>query len=167
VLNRHGGFKAPEMHRILKPGGVFLSEQVGGDNLADLTAKFGASLAYPDNTLDRVCEAFIALGCKIRRSEEWRGPVTFFDVGALVYFLKAVPWVIKDFDVRRCEDVLRALHRDCVEGRVLRFTYSRFFVEVVRTWGRTEPTGKLIIETLLPSPHFCSPFSVAMILRTE
>jgi SAM-dependent methyltransferase len=132
VLNRHGGFKASEMHRILKPGGVFLSQQVGGDNLADLTAMFGASLAWPENTLDRVCEAFIALGCEIRRSEAWCGPVTFSDVGALVYFLKAVPWVIKDFDVRRCQDVLEALHRDSLAGRPLRFTYSRFLVEVVK-----------------------------------
>jgi hypothetical protein len=55
--------------------------------------------------------------------------VTFLDVGALVYFLKAVPWVIEDFDVRRCQDVLGALHRDCLEGRPLRFTYSRFLVK--------------------------------------
>ncbi|HEY1928284.1 MAG TPA: class I SAM-dependent methyltransferase [Caulobacteraceae bacterium] len=132
VLNRHGGFKAAEMHRILKPGGVFLDQQVGGDNLADLNALLGAALSYPEVTLDRVCEAFIALGCEIRRAEAWRGPVTFLDVGALVYFLKAVPWVIKDFDVRRGQDVLEALHRDCLEGRALRFTYSRFLVEVVK-----------------------------------
>ena len=92
----------------------------------------GAALSFPEVTLDRVCEAFIALGCEIRRSEEWRGPVTFLDVGALVYFLKAVPWVIKCFDVRRRHDVLRALHRDRLEGRPLTFTYSRFLIEVVK-----------------------------------
>jgi SAM-dependent methyltransferase len=133
VLNRHGGFKAAEVCRILKPGGVFLSQQVGGDNLADLTAVFGATLPYPDNTPDRVCEAFTALGCEIRRCEAWRGPVTFADVGALVYFLKAVPWVIQDFDVRRRQDVLESLHRHCLEGRPLRFTYSRFLIEVAKT----------------------------------
>jgi hypothetical protein len=61
-------------------------------------------------------------------------PVTFLDDGALVYFLKAVPWVIKDFDVRRCQDALAALHRDQLEGRPLRFTYSRFLIEVVKGW---------------------------------
>ncbi|HEY1928282.1 MAG TPA: hypothetical protein VGG92_12525 [Caulobacteraceae bacterium] len=58
--------------------------------------------------------------------------MTFLDVGALVYFLNAVPWVINDFDVWGCQDVLAALHRDCVAGRPLRFTYSRFLVEVVK-----------------------------------
>jgi hypothetical protein len=54
------------------------------------------------------------------------------DVGALVYFLKAVPWVIEGFEVRRCQDVLEALHREQLQGRALRFTYSRFLVEVVK-----------------------------------
>jgi hypothetical protein len=35
-------------------------------------------------------------------------------------------------DVRRCQDVLEALLRDCLEGRPLRFTYSLFLVEVVK-----------------------------------
>lgn len=129
ILNRHGGFRAAEMHRVLKPGGVFLSQQVGGDNLDDLTAAFGARLAYPDNTLARACEDFTALGCEIQRSETWRGPVTFAEVGALIYFLKAIPWVIADFDVERCRDVLASLHRQLQAGRPLRFTYSRFLIQ--------------------------------------
>ncbi len=129
VLNRHGGFRAAEMHRILQPGGVFLTQQVGGDNLGDLTAAFGARLAYPDNTLARVCEDFAALGCDIELSETWRGPVTFADVGALVYFLKAIPWVIADFDVERCRDVLQSLHRQLQTGRPLQFIYSRFLIQ--------------------------------------
>lgn len=132
VLNRHGGFRATEMHRIIKPGGVFLTQQVGGDNLGDLTARFGARLAYPDNTLAKIREELAALGCEIRRTDEWRGPVTFADVGALVYFLKAIPWVIEDFDLLRHRDVLDGLHRDLQSGQPLRFTYSRFLIEAVK-----------------------------------
>jgi SAM-dependent methyltransferase len=129
ILNRHGGFRPAEIHRVLKPGGVFLSQQVGGDNLDDLTAAFGARLAYPDNTLARTSEDFATLGCKIELRETWRGPVTFQDVGALVYFLKAIPWVIADFDVERCRDVLQSLHRQLQTGRPLQFTYSRFLIQ--------------------------------------
>ena len=132
VLNRHGGFRAAEMHRILQPGGVFLTQQVGGDNLADLVAAFGGRLAYPDNTLGRVCEDLVALGCEIQLREAWRGPVAFLDVGALVYFLKAIPWVIEGFEVERSLDVLGALHRQLQAGRPLEFTYSRFLVRAVR-----------------------------------
>jgi SAM-dependent methyltransferase len=132
ILNRHGGFRAAEMHRVLQPGGVFLSQQVGGDNFADLCAAFGVPLAYPDNTLERVCDDFAALGCEIRRREVWYGPVTFADVGALVYFLKAVPWVVTGFDVRLHAEVLIALQRGLEAGKPLRFTHSRFLVEVAK-----------------------------------
>ncbi len=132
VLNRHGGFRAKEMHRILKPGGVFLTQQVGGDNLADLTAVFGAALPYPDNTLDRARDAFVALGCEIRRAEAWRGDVTFADVGAVIYVLKAIPWVVEGFAVERRLGELAALQARLDDGQPLRFTYTRFLIEAVK-----------------------------------
>lgn len=132
VLNRHGGFRAREMHRVLKPGGTFLTQQVGGDNLADLTEVFGSSLPYPDNTLGRVCDEFVALGCEIRRAEDWRGAVSFADVGAVVYFLKAIPWVVRGFDVERHLDELEALQVMLDEGKSLQFTYTRFLIEAVK-----------------------------------
>ena len=60
-------------------------------------------------------------------------PVTFRDVGALVYFLKAVPWVIEGFDVERHHDVLLSLHQRLQSGHPLQFTYSRFLIEAVKT----------------------------------
>lgn len=132
VLNRHGGFRTAEMHRILKPGGMFLSQQVAGDNLADLAAEFGADLAYPNNTLARVCGEFRALGAEVRRAEQWRGPVAFADVGAVIYFLKAIPWVVKDFAVERHLEPLKALQAKRDRGEPLQFTYTRFLIEVVK-----------------------------------
>jgi SAM-dependent methyltransferase len=132
VLNRHGGFRAAEMHRILKPRGVFLTQQVGGDNLADLAAVFGAALPYPDNTLSRVREDLVDLGCEIRRGEECRRPVTFYDVAAVVYFLKAVPWVVPGFEVERHLAGLEALQARLDEDGPLRFTYTRFLIEAVK-----------------------------------
>jgi SAM-dependent methyltransferase len=130
VINRHGGFRPEEMHRVLQPGGVFLSQQVDGrDNLADLIAAFDARPMWPHNTLGLVSGRFSDLGCTIVRAEAWRGPVTFADVGALVYFLKAVPWVVEGFDVTRHLEVLEALERQRAAGRPLRFTYSRFLIE--------------------------------------
>ena len=132
VLNRHGGFRPAEMHRILKPGGVFLSQQVAGDNLADLCAHFDAPLVAPHNTLDQIARQFADLGCEIRRGEAWRGSVAFADVGAIVYFLKAVPWVVQGFDLDRHRAALEALHARVEAGQPLAFTYTRFLIEAVR-----------------------------------
>ena len=133
VLNRHGGFKAAEMHRILKPRGVFLTQQVGGDNLADLASAFGATLPYPDNVLKRVRDDLVELGCEISRAEEWRGDLTFLDVGAVVYFLKTVPWVVQGFDLDRHFGALQALQAELQRGRSLRFTFTRFLIEAVKS----------------------------------
>ncbi|MDP3745420.1 MAG: class I SAM-dependent methyltransferase [Phenylobacterium sp.] len=132
ILNRHGGFRAAEMVRVLQPGGVFLTQQVAGDNLADLAEAFGAPLAYPGNTLDRVVDDLRVLGCEVRRAETWRGAVTFSDVGALAYFLKAIPWVVQDFDVDRHRQVLEALQAGAEAGEPLSFTYTRYLVEAVK-----------------------------------
>ena len=129
VINRHGGFRPEEMHRVLQPGGVFLSQQVAGDNLADLVAAFGARLVAPDNTLAHIAERFRNAGCTIARGEEWRGTVTFADVGAIVYFLKAVPWVVQGFDVTTHLAMLEALERRRASGTALQFTYTRFLIE--------------------------------------
>ena len=133
ILNRHGGFRPEEMCRVLKPGGAFLSQQVGGDNLADLAETFGARQTSPDNTLNNVAERFRAAGCAITRAEAWCGPVVFADVGAIVYFLKAVPWVVEDFDIERHRPVLRALERGRAAGRPLAFTSTRFLIEARKT----------------------------------
>lgn len=132
VLNRHGGFRPEEMHRVLQPGGIFLSQQVGGDNLADLIAEFDAQPMYPHNTLELVSERFRSLGCDVTRAEVWRSPVTFTDVGALVYFLKAVPWVVQGFDLTRHLGVLEALEHRRAAGSPLQFTYSNFLIEVLK-----------------------------------
>lgn len=132
VLNRHGGFRPVDVHRILKPGGVFLTQQVGGDNLADLAGAFGAAQTDPDNTVAEVKAALAALGFDIRRAEDWRGHVTFFDVGAVVYFLKAIPWVVTGFDVERHLPVLEALQARLEAGGPLRFSYTRFLIEAVK-----------------------------------
>lgn len=132
ILNRHGGFRAAEMVRVLKSGGVFLSQQVAGDNLADLAEAFAAPLAAPNNTLENVASAFDTLGCEVRRAETWRGHVTFSDVGALIYFLRAIPWVVAGFDVDRHIEALEALQARVDAGEALRFTYTRYLIEVLR-----------------------------------
>jgi SAM-dependent methyltransferase len=133
VLNRHGGFRPAEMHRILKPDGVFLTQQVGGDNLADLIEAFDARPMYPGHTLETISDALQALGFTLRRSEAWRGPITFLDVGAIVYFLKATPWVVDGFSLERHLGALQALHARSQSGGRLRFTYTRFLIEAVKT----------------------------------
>lgn len=46
VLNRHGGLVASEVRRVLLPGGVLLTQQVGSEDCADLNEMLAAPPAH-------------------------------------------------------------------------------------------------------------------------
>jgi hypothetical protein len=124
VIDRHEAFDAPEVARILRRGGTFLTEQQG--TLDGLAAEFGMSPRFPDVTLARCRREIEDAGLLVERGEEWSGRTTFADVGALVYFLKAVPWEAPDdFSVERYRGVLLDLHR----RQRLSFAVSWFVIQ--------------------------------------
>jgi SAM-dependent methyltransferase len=128
VLNRHGGFQPPWVADVLRPGGWFVTQQVGGLSLADLMAHFDAAPKWPTNTLDRSCAQFAAADCAVELAQEWRGKVTFTDVGAVIYFLRAVPWLVDDFSLDRFLPQLEALQQRLERRGTLAFTENRFLL---------------------------------------
>jgi SAM-dependent methyltransferase len=109
VLNRHGAFNAVEVGRILRPGGLFLSQQVHGLWAVDLLAAFGASPRWPDASPERYVPRLERAGLKMVRVEDWTGQLVFADVGAVVYELANVPWLVPNFSVDRYRRELRLL----------------------------------------------------------
>lgn len=100
VLNRHSSYWPSEVARVLMAGGVFLTQQrhLGGD---DLRQVFGRSpSSRPAFTLAFALEQLAREGLEVVRAEEADTPMRFLDVGALVYYLRAVPWIVPDFDAR-------------------------------------------------------------------
>jgi len=129
VLNRHSAFRATEVFRILKTGGTFLTQQVGGGNLNDLVKEFDVVPQYKDWTLGTIKKQIQDAGFSIKEAEEWIGKVEFKDVGAIVYFLKAIPWVIRDFSVDNNLHHLKRLQDRIDSGEKLAFTQVRFLVQ--------------------------------------
>ncbi len=139
VLNRHGAFDVAEIDRLLQPGGGFLTQQVAGDNLADLGRGFGGEAQWPTNTLGAVKEQFQSLGFDVRQAQAWRGALTFLDVGALVYFLKAIPWIVHDFSVDDHLESLAVLQAQIESGGPLQFTETRFLIRAIKPPDVLEP----------------------------
>ncbi len=134
VVDRHGGYDAAEVARLLRPGGVFWSEQVAGDDVVDLHAVFGAPLPRPHLTLDARADELTDLGLDVTRRESWHGPLAFDDVAALVSYLTLVPWrAPADFSVDGYANTLIYLHmRAPAWGQPLVFTQSRFLLQAER-----------------------------------
>ncbi|GLY78285.1 class I SAM-dependent methyltransferase [Actinoallomurus iriomotensis] len=121
VLNRHGSLAAHEVRRVLRPGGVLLTQQVGSEDCADLNEALGASPAHaPDSwTLRTASKELSAAGLRLTLMREEHPVLTFYDIGAVIYHLRMVAWQIPDFSVERYDASLRRLHqRISAEGRI-------------------------------------------------
>lgn len=129
VINRHGEFNAGEIHRILKPGGLFITQQVGAENdreLVELLLKEAPPLPFPRQYLAIIRKEFEEAGFTTIEAQEAYGPIRFYDVGALVWFARVIPWEFPDFSVRDCaEQLYRAQEilkkQGVIEGRTHRF----------------------------------------------
>lgn len=130
VLNRHEAFRADEVARVLSPGGVFITQQVGGDEMAELHAVTGHRPPHPEITLRNCRRQLEAAGLEVLDEGESRGSYAFVDVAALVAYLQLVPWdVPDDFSVDRYPASLWRLHRDGpARGRPVRLTRVRFWI---------------------------------------
>ena len=128
VINRHGDFNAKDIYRVMKPGGLFITQQVGAENdreLVDLLCG-ETDMPFPDQYLSIATPKFKDAGFSILRGEEAFRPISFFDVGALVWFARIIQWEFPDFSVdTHLENLLIAQkvleEHGTIDGRIHRF----------------------------------------------
>ncbi|MER7414701.1 MULTISPECIES: methyltransferase domain-containing protein [Streptomyces] len=101
-----------EIERVLEPGGTYLAQHVGPASVFELVEFFlgpqpeGRAQRRPE---DEVGEARAA-GLEIVDLRAERLRMEFFDVGAVIWFLRKVVWMVPDFTVDRYRDRLLELH---------------------------------------------------------
>ncbi|MFE9132975.1 class I SAM-dependent methyltransferase [Streptomyces sp. NPDC007355] len=121
-----------DIARVLRPGGTYLSQQVGPASVFELVEYFLGPqpeevrrARHPDDAR-RAAEA-AGLEVVDLRSESLR--TEFHDIGAVVYFLRKVIWMVPGFTVDAYRDRLRDLHEQIVdEGPFVAHT-TRFLIE--------------------------------------
>ncbi|MEJ3716623.1 methyltransferase domain-containing protein [Paenibacillus polymyxa] len=113
VLNKHESFSPAEVRRILRPGGAFLTQQAGGLDCAGLNARLGApDYVYADWTLPRALAGLKSNGFEIVEQREQFPIQRFYDIGAIVYYLKVIEWQIADFQPEKYIEQLYGLYLD-------------------------------------------------------
>jgi SAM-dependent methyltransferase len=105
VLNHHAPAHLGEIARVLKPGGVFITQQVGARNTANICAAFGCGPGGqydppPGQAVAAWAESCADLGLVVRVRGEYDVPYFFRDVESLLFWLMAIP-VPEDFDLER------------------------------------------------------------------
>ena len=132
VINRHGDFNAEEIYRVLKPGGIFITQQVGADNDRELVELLcGETLMpFPDQYLNITTRKFEDAGFGILRGEEVFRPIRFFDVGALVWFARIIQWEFPNFAVDSHLDNLLNAQKMLEEHGSINGSIHRFLLVV-------------------------------------
>lgn len=99
IINKHESYSPSEVRRVLTDNGVFVTQQVGGADYVDINHALGApvndefshwELAYAEKELREN-------GFEVLEAKEEFPIQRFYDIGALLYYLKAIPWQVPDF----------------------------------------------------------------------
>lgn len=135
VVNRHESFWAPELWRVLTRGGSFITQQVGGHNNIGLNEWLQGEHAVKQLyrwDLAGAVQLFTEIGFQIMDAQEAFPQATFADIGAIVYYLRAIPWQVRDFTVPRYRARLLAMHSHIQQHGGLIVKSHRFFVRAVK-----------------------------------
>ncbi|MFW9894335.1 MAG: class I SAM-dependent methyltransferase [Candidatus Thorarchaeota archaeon] len=104
VINRHEYYNANEVYRILKNNGIFITQQVGDQNdnklRLILTGKSNSGSSVEWN-LDYAKDELEKVGFKIEEDYEDITYTRIFGVGAIAFYLTAIPWELPDFSVKK------------------------------------------------------------------
>ncbi len=135
IINRHEYYNPKEVHRILKHGGTFFTQQVGDKNNSKFNSMLNLrqpstnegewNLKYAINELE-------AVGFEILEGFEDFSRTRIFDVGAIVYYLKAIPFDFPDFSVKKYYKKLVDINKIINDNGYLDLDMNnhRFFIKV-------------------------------------
>lgn len=133
VINRHESFFAAEVARVLMPDGRFITQQVGELQATDLNdflcdEPVPRKHSYYQRALHHLREA----GLDIVESQEVCVDLDFLDIGAVVFYLRAIPWQLPGFAIDRYRPRLLALHEEIQSHGKFTTKAHRYLVEAAK-----------------------------------
>ena len=126
-----------EIARVLQPGGTYFSQHVGHASVFELVEYFlgpqpekvRRGRHYEDESADAQAAGLDVVDL---RFESLR--IEFFDIGAVIYFLRKVIWMVPGFTVQQYLERLRELH-ELIEAEGPFVAHSTRFLIEARTRG--------------------------------
>ena len=135
VTNRHEAFVAAEVARILVPGGCFLTQQIENAWADDFYRQLGLPTPPPPPCrwdLALAVAQVEAAGLHVVARGEGDERRAFLDVGALAWYLKAIPWAVPGFSIDAFRSCLAQLHAQIAADGPLMVSMPHFWLEARR-----------------------------------
>ena len=130
VINRHESYNEKELYRILKPNGIFITQQVGAFNNNQLSKFFNENqeIQFIELTLEKSIKRLQDNNFDIIYSNEYYPILKFFDLGAIAYFAKIIEWEFIDFSVEKYIDKFMILQEELKEKGYIASKEHRFMI---------------------------------------
>ena len=122
-----------EIARVLLPGGTYLSQQVGPGSVRELSDfMLGPTAPGMQRDPERARKLAEAAGLTVEELRSERLRTVFNDVGAVVYFLRLVIWIVPGFTVEAFRDRLLALHEQIQRDGPFVAHATRFLIRATK-----------------------------------
>lgn len=133
IINKHEEYDPSEVKRVLQEGGTFLTQQVGWSDCQDINRLLGAPIneEYAHWNLEFAKKQLEEHDFMVLLSKQEFPLQRFYDIGALIYYLKAIPWQVVDFSVEDYLDSLYELHLKIKREGYLDIRQDRFLLKAV------------------------------------
>lgn len=136
IINRHEAYYPRELMRILKSEGMFITQQVGSISVLNLRQFLNRKDETIANwNLEYALNELKSVGFNILEQQEDIQFYRFYDIGAIAYFMKAIPWIIEDFKIDKYKGRLWELHIRIQENGFYDTLLHRF-IAVAQKRGR-------------------------------
>ena len=120
----------PEIARVLKPGGSYLAQHIGPGTNRELTDfMMGPQPVGQGRSPQAAATAARRAGLEVVDLREQALRVEFFDVAAVVHFLKKVLWTVPGFTVAGFAAPLARMHEHIQEHGSFVCHSQRFLIE--------------------------------------
>lgn len=134
ISNRHESFVAAEVARVLAFGGSFITQQTGGDYDASYDA---LGLSRPSDRGREWNPALAtaqvqAAGLNVVDSAEGHEETALSDIGAIAWYLRAIPWVVGGFSLRSHRPNLQRLHERIKSDGPIIFRQPSFWLKAFK-----------------------------------
>jgi SAM-dependent methyltransferase len=131
VVSRHPTVTTwGEIARVLCPGGTYFSQQVGAGSNHELTDfMMGPQPKSDRRSTERAEDLARQAGLDVVDLREETLRTVFYDVGAVVYFLRKVLWTVPDFSVDAYKNQLAAMHEHIEREGAFVAHSRRFLIE--------------------------------------
>jgi SAM-dependent methyltransferase len=119
-----------EIARVLKPGGTYLSQQVGaGSNRELYDFMMGPQPVDSSRSPQTAAAEATSAGLDVVDLQEQALRVEFFDVAAVVHFLRKVLWTVPGFTVAGYSEPLARMHEHIRANGAFVCHSQRFLIE--------------------------------------